>query len=40
LKPQLLQEIRARLKQDEPAPNIARSYNLEVDVIRELERAH
>jgi hypothetical protein len=38
-KPQQLHEIKLRLKSGEPAYIIARSYNVELDVIQELERA-
>jgi hypothetical protein len=38
-KPQQLQEIRTRLRSGEPAYIVARSYNVEVDVIQEMERA-
>jgi hypothetical protein len=38
LKPQQLQEIQARLRSGEPAPQIAASYRVEVDAIRELAR--
>jgi hypothetical protein len=39
LRPQQLSEIKMRLASNEPAPRIAASYNVEVDVIREIARA-
>jgi hypothetical protein len=38
LTPQQQREVHARLKVGEPQDNIARSYNVDVDTIRQLVR--
>jgi hypothetical protein len=38
LKPRELDEIRTRLKSNEPVPQLARAYNVDVEVIQEIER--
>jgi hypothetical protein len=39
LQPQQLQEIKTRLRSGEPGYLVARAYNVELDVIQEMERA-
>ena len=36
--PQQVRDVRARLKMGEPQDNIARSYDVDVDTIRQLAR--